>query len=141
MMALRFVSFAIALSLASGALADAVRVGVLAPLSGPFAMYGKQFREAIEVYRKQNGDKAGGHTVEIVYRDLTETNPALAKALAQELVVKDKVQYLAGVVFTPNALAIAPLAEEAKVPFVVFNAATSAVTAKSNYVTRTSYTL
>lgn len=123
------------------AAAAEVKVGVIAPFSGPFAMYGRQFRQAIEVYRAQHGEPAGGHRLAFVWRDLEQADPPRAKALAQELVVKEKVHYLAGVVFTPNALAIAPLAQEAAVPFVIFNAATSAITARSDYIVRTSYTL
>jgi branched-chain amino acid transport system substrate-binding protein len=121
--------------------ADTVKVGILAPFSGALSMYGKQFREAIEVYQKHNGTRAGAVEIEFVYRDLEGPNPTRAKTLARELIVKDKVQYIGGVVFTPNAMAIAPLAEETKVPFVVFNAATSAILDKSAYVLRASYTL
>jgi len=123
------------------AAAETVKVGLIAPFSGPFAIYGKSWQEGIDVYRKQHGDTADGNKVEIVVRDLPEANPPQAKALAQELIVKEKVQYLAGIVFTPDALAVAPLAQQAKVPFVIFNAATSSIIDKSGYILRSSYTL
>ena len=123
------------------AVADTIKIGVIAPFSGPFAIWGKQFQEAINVYVAQNGTKAGEHTVEFIYKDSGGPKPDVAKALAQELLIKDRVDYLAGMVFTPNALAIAPLLNKAKRPAVIFNAATSIITTKSDYFTRVSFTL
>ena len=65
----------------------------------------------------------------------------MSKRLAQELVIKDKVDILAGFGLTPSAFAVAPVATEAKKPMIVMNAATSSVTTKSNYIVRTSMTL
>lgn len=133
---------ALSLALASAAMADhTVKVGVIAPFSGPFAIWGKQFKNAVEVYVAQNGKKAGTHTVEFVYKDSGGPNPSGAKALAQELIIRDKVDYLGGFVFTPNALAVAPLIQKAKVPTVIFNAATSIIVKKSDYFVRTSFSL
>ena len=127
-----------ATSLAS---AEPVKVGIIAPFSGPFSNFGEDWKRAIEAYQKLHGKSAGGQEIELVFRDLTGPNPSEAKALAQELVIKEKVQYLGGIVFTPNAFAIAPVVEEAKIPTVIFNAATSSVLEKSKYFVRTSYTL
>ncbi len=133
---------AIGLAAASPALADhTVKVGVIAPFSGPFAIWGKQFQEAVEVYVAQNGEMAGDHTVEFVYKDSGGPNPSGTKALAQELIIRDGVDYLGGFVFTPNALAVAPLIEEAQIPTVLFNAATSIIVEKSDYFVRTSFSL
>ena len=85
--------------------------------------------------------KLAGKDVEFIYRDEGGPNPANTRTLAQELVIKDKVDYLGGVVFSPNAFAVAPVIQESKTPFVVFNAATSDITTKSDYYVRTSYTL
>jgi branched-chain amino acid transport system substrate-binding protein len=132
----------VALAFVAGtAVADTVKVGVIGAFSGPFTTFGKNFKAGVEAYFAANSNKVGNHTIEVIYRDLDGIAPPKAKALAQELVVKDKVQYLAGVVFTPNALAISEILEEANVPFVIFNAATSAITTKSPYVVRTSFTL
>ena len=124
----------------SGAAADVVKVGVVASFSGPFAMYGKQFKDAIDAYVAEHGTKAGDHEVQFIFKDDGGPNPDQAKALTQELLVKDKVNYLAGYVFTPNALAVAPLIDQAQVPTVIFNAATSIITTKSPYFIRTSFT-
>lgn len=133
---------ALSVSFAGAALAgDTVKVGIIAPFSGPFAIWGKQFKDAIGVYVAQNGTTAGGHTVEFIYRDSAGPNPSAAKSLAQELIIKDQVDYLGGFVFTPNALAVAPLIQESKTPTVIFNAATSIITTKSDYFVRTGFTL
>jgi branched-chain amino acid transport system substrate-binding protein len=120
--------------------ADTIKVGIIGPYSGPFALQGKNFQAGVEAYLARNGKSVAGHDIEIVYRDLPTANPQQARALAQELVVKDKVQYLGGVYFTPDALAITPLLEQANVPLVIFNAATSAIMTSSPLVVRTSFT-
>ncbi len=132
----------IVLAFAGSAAADhTVKVGVIAPFSGPFAIWGKQFKNAVEVYVAQNGKKAGTHTVEFIYKDSGGPNPSGTKSLAQELIVRDKVDYLGGFVFTPNALSVAPLIQKAKVPTVIFNAATSIIVKKSDYFVRPSFSL
>lgn len=131
----------LAASLSSVAWADTVKVGVIAPFSGPFAHYGKLFKDGAEAYLKQQGGKFAGHDIQIVYRDSGGPNPAGVKTAAQELIVNDKVDYLGGLVFTPNAMAVASLIQQSKTPTVIFNAATSSITPKSDYFVRTSYTL
>lgn len=121
--------------------ADVIKVGVIGTMSGPYALFGQNFKMGIDAWVAEHGNKVGSHEVEFVYKDEESPNPAKSKALAQELIVKDKVQYLAGVYFTPNAMAIAPLLEESKTPLVVMNAATSAIVEKSPYIVRTSFTM
>src|SRR5262245_60964793 len=110
-------------------------------MSGPFAPYGRQITNGMKAYMKANGDKVAGKKIELVVKDTTGPAPDVAKRLAQELVTRDKAQFLAGFGLTPNAMAVAPVATEAKVPMIVMNAATSAVTAKSPYIVRVSFTL
>lgn len=118
-----------------------VKVGIIAPFSGPFAHYGVLMRAGAEAYVASQGGKLAGQTVEFVWRDEGGPNPANTRMLAQELVVKDKVDYIGGIVFSPNAFAVAPVIQESKTPMVIFNAATSDITTKSDYYVRTSYTL
>ncbi|OPF91725.1 ABC transporter substrate-binding protein [Rhodopseudomonas palustris] len=142
MKGLRSACAAAALSfVAAGAHADTIKVGVIGTMSGPYALFGQNFKMGIDAWVAEHGNKVGGHTVEFVYRDEVSPNPAQSKALAQELIVKEKVQYIAGLYFTPNAMAVAPLLQEAKVPMVVLNAATSSITEKSPYIVRTSFTM
>ncbi|WP_340160983.1 ABC transporter substrate-binding protein [uncultured Hoeflea sp.] len=123
------------------ALADTIKVGVIAPFSGPFAIYGKQYQQAIETYVAQNGTSAGDHEIEFIYKDVGGPNPDQSRSLAQELLIRDQVDYLAGFTFTPNAFAVAPLIEQSQTPTVIFNAATSSINSGSEFFLRTSYTL
>ena len=92
--------------------ADVIKVWVIAQFSGPFAIWGKQFQDGITVYQAQHGTQVDGQTVEFLYRDSGGPNPDVAKSLAQELLVRERVDYLGGFVFTPNALAVAPLIDQ-----------------------------
>jgi branched-chain amino acid transport system substrate-binding protein len=120
---------------------ETVRIGVVAEFSGPFADYGAQIVAGMKTYLRQNGDVFGGKRVEIVTRDTTGPAPDVAKRLAQELVTRNNVDILAGFGLTPNALAVAPVATEAKKPMVIMNAATSVITTRSPYIVRLSHTL
>jgi branched-chain amino acid transport system substrate-binding protein len=121
--------------------ADVVRIGVVAEFSGPFADYGAQIVGGMKAYLKQNGDVYAGKKIEIITRDTTGPAPEIAKRFAQELATRDNVDILAGFGLTPNALAVAPVATEAKKPMVIMNAATSVITTRSPYVVRVSHTL
>ncbi|AWM87566.1 ABC transporter substrate-binding protein [Microvirga sp. 17 mud 1-3] len=122
------------------AAADTIKVGIIGPFSGPFALQGKNFQAGVEAYMALSGKSVKGHDIEVIYRDLPAANPQQSRALAQELIVKDKVQYLGGVYFTPDAMAITPLLTQANTPLVIFNAATSSIMTQSPLVVRTSFT-
>lgn len=138
-----FVGLAAGLAVATASwAADPVKIGLILPMSGPFAAYGKQIEHGVKLYLAQHGDTYGGRKIELIVKDDNPgTSGDIDKRLAQELVVKDKVDILAGFGLTPSAFAVAPLATEAKKPMVVMNAATSAITTKSPYIVRTSMTL
>ncbi|HZX96672.1 MAG TPA: ABC transporter substrate-binding protein, partial [Myxococcales bacterium] len=114
--------------------AEPLKIGVIAEFSGPFAGYGKQMHNGIKAFIRQHGDTVAGRKVEIILKDTTGPAPEVAKRLAQDLVTQDKVDFLAGFGLTPNALAVAPLATQAKTPMIVMNAASSVITTKSPYV-------
>ena len=120
---------------------DTIKVGVIAAFSGPFADYGKQMQGGIKAWMAQHGDKVAGKKIELIYKDTTGPSPEIAKRLAQELVVREKVDFLAGFGLTPEALAVAPIAQQAKKPMIIMNAATSVITTKSDYIARFSMTL
>ncbi|HEX7386209.1 MAG TPA: ABC transporter substrate-binding protein [Castellaniella sp.] len=125
----------------SPAQAKDLKIGLVVPMSGPFAAHGKQIQHGIDLYMAEHGNMVAGRKVDIIVRDDTGISPAVAKRQAQELVIKDKVDILAGFTLTPNAFSVAPLATEAKVPMVVLNAATSSITEKSPNIVRVSMTL
>jgi branched-chain amino acid transport system substrate-binding protein len=119
---------------------DTIKIGVIAPYSGQFADTGNQLDNGIKLYMKQHGDTVAGKKIEVIRKDVGGIAPDVAKRLAQELVVRDKVDILAGFVLTPNALAAGDVSAEAKKFMVVMNAATSIITTKSPYMARTSVT-
>jgi branched-chain amino acid transport system substrate-binding protein len=122
------------------ALAAEVKVGVIASFTGPYAVWGKQFQQAVDLYVAQQNGKAGNHDVKVLYRDVGGPNAQRARQLAQELIVRENVAVLAGLEFTPTALAVADVVTEAKVPFIIFNAGTSNVVQKSPFFVRTGFT-
>jgi branched-chain amino acid transport system substrate-binding protein len=131
-----------ALAWASLAQAQTVRIGHISTHSGPFASLGEHMDKGMRLYIKQNADKLPpGVKIDLIVRDAGGPNPDKAKQLAQELVVREKIQLLTGVVFTPNAMAIAPLTQEAKLPFFIMNAGASVITTRSPYIARFSFTL
>lgn len=116
------------------------KIGLLLPLTGPFASTGKQLENAARLYIAQNGDTVAGKKVQLIIKDDTGV-PDVSKRLAQELVINDKVQVLAGFGLTPLAMASAPIATQSKTPMVVMAAATSSITEASPYIVRTSFTV
>ena len=119
---------------------DTFKIGFITPMTGPFASTGKQMHSAVKLYMAQNGDKVAGRKIELILRDDGGV-PDNTKRIAQELVVNQKVNVLAGFGLTPLALVTAPLATQAKVPMVNMLAATSSVIDASPYMVRTSMTL
>lgn len=120
---------------------EPLRIGLIATYSGPYADYGRQFDAGVALYLKEHGGRIAGRRVEIVRKDTGGPSPDAAKRFAQELVVRDKVQLLTGLDFSPNAYAVAAIATQAKVPALVMNAAASGLTASSPYVARLSFTV
>src|SRR5213594_5206399 len=118
-----------------------VKIGLIMPYSGQFADTAAQMDNAIKLYLKQNGDTVAGKKIEIIRKDTGGVAPDVAKRLAQELIVRDQVDILAGFVLTPNALAAADVSAESKKFMVVMNAATAIITTKSPYMARTSLTV
>ncbi len=117
-----------------------VKVGALLPMTGPQQSTGVQIAAAMRLYQAQHGDTVAGKKIEVVIKD-DGAVADVTKRLAQELIVKDKVSFVAGFGLTPTAFAVAPLATEAKIPQVVMAAGTSSITERSPYVVRTSFTL
>ena len=121
--------------------ADALKVGLIVPMSGPFASTGRQIEAAVKLYQQKFGDSVAGRKVEILLKDDGGVSPDVTKRLAQELVARDKAQVLMGFGLTPLALAAAPIATQAKVPMIVTAAATSIIPQRSPYIVRTGFTL
>ncbi len=141
-MALASLAVATAASLAPAQAQESVKVGVLISYSGISALGGVSADNVIKLFQKTYGSTPGGKTLEFIRRDTTGPNPDVARRLAQELIVREKVQVLIGPDFTPNVLAIAPLVTEAKVPAIVTGAATHGIIGeKSPYYLRTFFSI
>ncbi|SNS90132.1 amino acid/amide ABC transporter substrate-binding protein, HAAT family [Noviherbaspirillum humi] len=119
---------------------NTIKIGMIAALTGENAPSGEQMKAGIETYLREHKGMLGGKKAEVIYRD-DSARAEEAKRIATELVTRDKVDILTGFQFTPNAMASAAVADQAKKPMVVINAAASAVTTRSPYVTRVSYTI
>jgi branched-chain amino acid transport system substrate-binding protein len=124
----------------SGAAADDVKIGIIASISGPFSIWGKEYKEGIDLFMDKVGGKAGNNTMSIIYRDIGGQNPPRSRQLAQELVLREKVAVLGGHELTPNVLAVTDVINQAKIPFVIFNTGTATVTDKSPFFVRPTFT-
>jgi branched-chain amino acid transport system substrate-binding protein len=121
--------------------AQVCRIGLILPMTGPFASTGRQIDAAVRTWLRMNGETHGGRRLEILLRDDTGVAPDTTRRLAQELVVRERVNILAGFGLTPLALATAPVATEARVPMIVMAAGTSIIVQRSPFILRTSFTL
>lgn len=128
-------------SLSSAAYADVVKFGIIAPFSGPFAVWGTQFKDAIEAFQKLNGKSVNGHEIQVIWRDEGAGDASKSRQFAEELVLREKVNVLGGFALTPDALAVAEVISESKTPTIILNAATSIITRKSPYFIRVSMTI
>ena len=125
-----------ALTASKGAWAqEVVKVGLIIPMTGQQASTGRQLDAGVKAYLAQHGDKVAGKTIQVIVKD-DQGVPDISKRLAQELVVNDHVSLLAGFGLTPIAMAVAPIATQAKVPSLVFTAATSSIIEASPYFVR-----
>jgi branched-chain amino acid transport system substrate-binding protein len=119
---------------------DTVKIGLIIPMTGQQASTGKQIDAAVKLYQQQHGTSVAGKKIEVILKD-DGAIPDNTKRIAQELIVNDKVSVIAGFGVTPTALAVAPLATQAKVVELVMAAGTSIITERSPYIARTSFTL
>jgi branched-chain amino acid transport system substrate-binding protein len=115
---------------------ESIKIGFSVPLTGAFAENGKQMLAAAKLFAEQNGTTIAGRRIELIIRDDGGVADQ-AKRIAQEFVVNDKVAFLAGYNPTPNALAVAPIATEARVPQIVMGSSASITTDRSPYIART----
>ncbi len=132
---------AVAFAAGGPARADTIKIGVMLPYSGVNADLGDVMNKSIDLYMKQHGDMVGPHKIELIKRDEGPASGAQAKTVATELITRDKVQMIAGVVFSPSAIAMAPVMTQAKVPLLIGNAGTAWITNLSPYIARVSFSM
>jgi len=131
---------------AGTAMADVVKIGLIADFTGAFANWGQQFQQAIEAYQAVHGKTVKGpdgktHEIEFIYRDNASAGPDKTKQLAEELVLREKVKMLAGFDLSPHAMAVGEISVQAKIPVVIMNAATASIVRGSPYYVRVSMTI
>jgi len=124
----------------SGFAQDTVKIGFILPMTGQQQSTGKQESAAIKLFMAQHGDTVAGKKIELIVRDDSAV-PDNTKRIAQELIVNEKVAFVAGFGITPTALAVAPLSKESKTLEIVTAAGTSIITERSPYIARTSFTM
>ena len=134
------IALAVAAGVAPASAQESVKIGLILPMTGGQASTGKQIDNAVKLYMQQKGDTVAGKKIEIILKD-DGAVPDNTKRIAQELIVNDKVNFIAGFGVTPAALAAAPLATQGKIPQIVMAAGTSIITERSPYIVRTSFTL
>jgi branched-chain amino acid transport system substrate-binding protein len=126
----------------TAASAQTVKIGIILSYSGFLAQGGDSMEKGLALYVKTHtADLPPGVKLELIRRDDTSGAPDIGKRLAQELITREHIQILTGLVASPIAAAIAPLTAEAKLPFVIMNAAGTAIPRLSPYVVRVSFTL
>ncbi len=134
------VSAAAILAATNGAQAqDTIKIGMIQSMTGTLAGVGRQVMAGARLYIQEHGDTVAGKKIQLILRDDT-TTPDVGRRLAQDLIVNEKVDILA-VGVTPVAIAVAPLATEAKKAAVIMVSGTSAVIDRSPMYVRTSFTL
>ncbi len=116
---------------------EVVKIGLVLPMTGPFASTGRQVEAGVKAYMALNGDTVAGKKVEVVLRDDAGVADQ-TRRIAQELVVNDGVKMLMGFGLTPLAMSVAPVLNQAKVPAIITSATTSAIMPQSQYFVRTS---
>jgi len=121
--------------------AENIKIGVILPYSGANADLGEVQDKAIDLYVKMHAKDIAPHTVQLIKRDEGPPSGANAKTAATELITRDKVDLLFGVVFSPSAIAMAPVVTQAKIPFVIANAGTAWITQLSPYIVRFSFSM
>ena len=136
-----WLGLALAFAMGGAAQAETIKIGVVLPFSGANADLGHQIDKAFDLYVKLHANDIAPHKVELIKRDEGPPTGAQAKTVATELITNDKVPILAGFVFSPSAIALAPVVTQAKVPMVIANAGTAWITNLSPYIVRLSFSM
>ena len=129
-------SLSAALALSPPAHAQKYRVGLVAAFSGAYAQWGQSYKREIDLYMQEHNGRDGNPKIDLILRDATGTDVARTKQIVQEFITRDNVAVAGGGEFSTEAFAVADLINEAKVPYIVFNGATSVIVDKSPYFVR-----
>lgn len=125
----------------SSAVAQEIKVGVVLPYSGVGAELGQQADRGVELFLKMNQDKLKPYKFTLIKRDEKDASGANAKIVVQELITQDRVDFLIGWMYSPNAIASASLVTAGKIPAIIINAGTAHITNLSPYYARVSFSM
>jgi branched-chain amino acid transport system substrate-binding protein len=117
-----------------------LKIGIVSSYTGPSALNGRALDIALDLYMKQHGDSIAGRKIQLIKRDTGGPAPDLVKREVQELIVRDKVDLIVGLDYTPNVLAAGPVSTQAKLPILVVNGATAGIIASAPYMARFGFT-
>ena len=138
----RIIAAVAALAVVGGfASAQEVKVGVNMPYTGIAAEIAQQMDRGAELYLKLNADKVKPYTIKLIKRDVKDPAGANAKLAVQELLTQDNVDIVTGWVYSPNAIATAPIVTAGKKLAVIMNAGTAHITNLSPYYVRVSFSM
>src|SRR5262245_2929904 len=126
---------------ATSARAQEVKVGIALPYTGIGAEFAQLVDRGMELYLKLNPDKVKPYKFTLIRRDVNDPSGAHAKIAVQELLTQDNVDVLAGCVYSPNAIASAPVVSAGKKLAVIMNAGTAHITNLSPFYVRTSFSM
>jgi branched-chain amino acid transport system substrate-binding protein len=135
--------FAVAAATIIGSVAQAqeVKVGVSLPYTGIGAEIAQQMDRGLELYLKLNPDKVKPYTIKLIKRDVKNPGGADAKVAIQELLTQDNADIIAGWLYSPNAIATAPIVTAGKKLAVIMNAGTAHIPNLSPYYVRVSFSM
>lgn len=139
-MALALGAASVAAPLDAQSTAPPLKIGLILTLTGGTSWESKVNDAVIKALEAKYGSTPGGRKAQFILRDDTGMAPEVARRLAQELIVQDKVDALVGTVLTPNAMAVSAVSTQAKVPFFIVNSATSNVMKDAPYTSRYAFT-
>jgi branched-chain amino acid transport system substrate-binding protein len=95
-----------------------IRIGVLAPITGPLATPGQEMLDGLKMYWEQNKYTAGGRKIELVIADTT-CNPDQALTQARRLALQEKVSFLLGPLCGHEGPAVAQVSKETGIPLIL----------------------
>jgi branched-chain amino acid transport system substrate-binding protein len=120
--------------------APPIRIGFIAPLSGPNAQNGRDILNGFLLYLEEIGYRAGGRQIDVIVED-DEAIPAVGLTKTRKLVERDKVHLMAGALLSSTGYALAPYIDAMQIPMVypVVSADDLTQRRRSRWIVRTGY--
>jgi len=137
------VCFAVAMATVPAAAQEELRIGFIAPMTGPFAQVGKDMSDGLNMYMEAANSTFAGTKIKIIVED-SQAKPDTAVTKAKKLILEDHVQMFIGGVLASEGYALAPVSTAEKTVYVSSIAAADDLTqrqlANYPYFIRTGWT-